>query len=114
MWGFKSNSNRNLANTIFYTILNKNIAVRYNHNKQSPKGADQSFLSDHVYKHLKQISIIHDSFSCKYYENSQPWPTRRIGNCFVGSPRECNQSANNFYECPMECRPYNYRDWENC
>jgi hypothetical protein len=113
MWGFFNQRNRKLAKKIFQLIVNKDISSTYNKNFESSKGADQNFLNDYVYKHLKSNSIIHDSYLCKSYGGSA-FPTKRIGDCFVGNPYSCNVSADSFYECPLECRPADHKDWINC
>ena len=113
MWGFKVNKARELGHMIYKKIVDKNIAFKYNPNGKSPKGYDQYFLSKHVYNEIKKNSIIHDSFLCKIYLNSMPWPTRRKGDCFVGRVGKCNESGI-FKICPKECRPANHLDWSSC
>ncbi|CAF1000518.1 unnamed protein product [Brachionus calyciflorus] len=113
MWGFKSILNRAKANEIYNLIINKNLSRNYNPNGRSTKGYDQFFLSDHVYPKIKLNSTIHDSYLCKHYPNSRPFPTKRIGNCFVGGVGWCNEKKN-FTICPNQCRPSNHQDWETC
>jgi len=99
MWGFFNARNRELSNKIFNLILNKQIALKYNLN--SKKGYDQFFLADHVYPLVKQVAVIHDSYCCLTYRDSQPFTTKRIGNCFVGaSGGGCNETGT-FYTCPI-------------
>ena len=113
MWGFKNSQNRTLAKDIYKLIVDKRLGQEFNPTGQSPKGYDQSFLSNHVYKSIKQNSIIHDSFLCTSYQDSQPFPTKRKGDCFVGQVGTCNETGH-FYECPKECRPKDHLDWNSC
>ena len=112
MWGFNSARNRNLANQIFQVIIDKSISANFNANLQSPKGQDQFFLTQYVYPSLRQNSIIHDSYLCMAY-GGDAFPTKRQGNCYVGSPSDCNATAI-FIECPLKCRPKEHQDWKEC
>ena len=120
MWGFKSSVDRAKSNLIFERIIDKNIAIRYNQNMKSPKGADQFFLSDHVYPLIVENSVIHDSFLCKNYKNSLPFPTRRNGTCHVAymdNLEKCTKPSNEklkSFECPLACRPAEHPDWLQC
>lgn len=113
MWSFKVNKARDLGRKIFNKIIDKQISLKYNPNGNSRKGFDQYFLSDHVYKEIKNNSTIHDSYLCKKYPKSKPWPTKRIGDCFVGRVGKCNQTGI-FKKCPEKCRPINHSDWISC
>ena len=112
MWGFYSARNRNLANQIYAKFTDKQITARYNAGMKSPKGGDQQFLSEHVYSILQTNSVMHDSYLCAAYGGS-PFPTRRVGDCYIGGVTVCNASAT-FYECPQNCRPPNNKDWVTC
>jgi hypothetical protein len=112
MWGFFSARNRHLSYKIFRKILHPLNIFFYNYKKDSPKGADQIFLNDFVYNLIKSNSTVHDSFFCDVY-GGEPWPTQRLGNCFVGNPFECDVTAA-FETCPIQCRPKNHIDWEKC
>jgi hypothetical protein len=83
MWGAKNKLDRKFSNSIIEKILDKRIADDY---KRRPKGLDQEFLSVYVYYQIRSNSVIHDSYTCNLYKDSTPWPTKRIGDCFVGSP----------------------------
>ncbi|RNA24203.1 hypothetical protein BpHYR1_008982, partial [Brachionus plicatilis] len=91
MWGFKVSTNINLARQIFNLIVK--IGNRYKTTDKSLKGYDQYFLSDHVYERIIKNSTVHDSFLCNHFPNSKPFPSRRVGNCFVGYTGSCNASA---------------------
>lgn len=108
MWGFKSFQNRDLANKIYNLIINSN-----SYKKSDGKGYDQYFLKDKVYSLIRHNSIIHDSYLCKNYQDSDGFPSQRKGNCFVGQLGECNLNGT-YYQCPLECRPKLHQDWKNC
>ena len=118
MWGYKSAVNKHVSNVVFKKVVFKKLASLYNQNLNSPKGADQRFLKDHVYSLLKTDSLIHDSYLCDYYENTSPFPTERIGSCFVGAPDDFGDCSNvsseqlSTYICPINCR-YNL-NWKFC
>lgn len=112
MWGFKSSDDRKLANDIITKIKNKNISEKYNFN--SRKGLDQHFLRNEIYALIKGKSIIHDSYLCTRFKDSEPFPSKRKGNCFVGRVGPCNESDNSFFKCPLECRLNNHSDWLKC
>jgi len=69
-------------------------------NLESKKGFDQFFLADYVYPLVKQVAVIHDSYCCLSYRDSQPFPTKRIGNCFVAAIGGCNETGI-YYPCPI-------------
>jgi len=116
MWGFRSELNRTFASQILQKILDRNLVSRY-----GGRG-DQRFLSDHIWPHIADHVIAHDSFLCNepYGKRSVSWPTRRPhptndSQCFVGCVRPCcNRDRYPFQPCPMACRPKNHPDWEMC
>ena len=113
MWGFRPNLDRKTANNIYELILNRELALKYNQN--SLKGQDQYFLADKIYPLIRDNSIIHDSYLCNSYKDSEPFPTKRKGNCFVAfNELQCNETSSQFYECPRNCRPKEHLDWLNC
>ena len=115
MWGFYNLRDRNLSNFIFSLFANPKIAETYNKNYTNPKGFDQYFLKDKVYKLIKFKSIIHDSYHCnKSGFLGTPFPTRRIGDYFVGSKYDNYNSNRTFFECPVNCRPENNKNWTTC
>jgi hypothetical protein len=113
MWGFKNARDRKLAKRIFELALSKEIADRYNPNRNSPDFVDEEFLKDHVFSLIKDKSLVHDSFYCHHW-GGNPWPTRRLGNCFVGKPGSCDVNGTDFDECPVQCRPKEHTDWKTC
>ena len=113
MWGFKNSKSPELATEIYNEIIDKTIGAKYKPNGYSKKGFDQYFLSDFVYKRIKDKSTIHDSYLCRRYQDSKPFPSRRVGDCFVGRVGWCNETVV-MKECPKECRPLDHQDWETC
>ena len=114
MWGFKTEKNREMAKRLFNIMINLSIAPRYNFPKND-KGKDQDFLRDYFYPYLKDNSLVHDSFYCNDYHDSEPFPTQRVGSCFVGASLKdtiCQNST--FLACPIECRPKDHQDWIYC
>ena len=114
MWGFHRSRKQNLANHISSLILDPEISKQFK--QQNGKGLDQSFLSQYIYPLIKEKSMIHDSYFCQLYDtkNSKPFPSRRIGNCFVGGFTEFCKHNDTYYECPVECRPKEHTDWKTC
>lgn len=115
MWGFRPAFNRTFARMFLGKILDPISMARY-----GGRG-DQSFLGEHIWPHIQNDLIAHDSHLCKtsFGANSRPWPTRRPSlndsDCFVGCIRPCcplNQFP--FGECPLECRPKDHPDWTMC
>ncbi|CAF0866460.1 unnamed protein product [Brachionus calyciflorus] len=114
MWGLKTNQDRKLSNEVYNIIIDKKLSQKYNPGGKSSRGHDQYFLSHHVYDKINLKSTVHDSYLCKKYPNSKPFPTERKGDCFVGRVGWCNETNINFFECPNECRPPNHQDWKSC
>lgn len=113
MWGFKRYLDPIRSNFIFSLIANKSINKKFNPNYKSPKGFDQVFLSTMVYETIINSTLEHDSYFCSYFPKSKPFPTKRIGNCFVGCIGPCNQSTV-FSPCPKKCRPKRHPNWIYC
>lgn len=114
MWGFYNSRNRRMADDIFAKLKNHQIMNKYK--KKDAKGHDQFFLTDEVYPMIKAHSIIHDSFCCKIYKDSKPFPNQRIGDCFIAMIVGINHDCRNrtFHKCPLECRPSDHQDWTTC
>jgi hypothetical protein len=109
MWGLKVSSDKNISNEIFKRIIN---SKKYNSNKI--KDNDQLFLKDEVYNLIKNNSVIHDSYTCKIYKDSKPFPTKRDGLSFIGSNNFSLLHTHVNEHCPIECRPINHSDWIYC
>ena len=117
MWGFSSARERSLANQIAKLMLHPVISKDYNsQNRPNLKMLDQTFLTIHVYQLIYNKSMVHDSFLCKKFgnENNKPFPSKRIGNCFVGGFTEFCNPNDTYYDCPVECRPKEHIDWKTC
>lgn len=112
MWGVKTFMDRPLSKRIVSISMQSRLVDKFNSNRNNRKGLDQEFLEQHVWHLLNGRSIEHDSFGCRGHENA--WPTRRQGNCFVGSPSECDKNKSDFYTCPIKCRPRDHPDWSYC
>ena len=110
MWGLKVSQDRILAKNIVDLMLDKQISANYTFAKY---GNDQFFLAHHVYKLIVKNSVIHDAYCCTKLDGT-PWPTRRVGNCFVGSTSWCDEYLGSVVECPYECRPKEHKDWSQC
>lgn len=74
---------------------------------------DQNFLSAYVYPLISNNTIVHDSYLCKLFGGS-PFPSKREGDCFVGSTTNCNKYYRFLEECPIDCRPKDHTDWIYC
>jgi hypothetical protein len=116
MIGFYNQRDRSVANHIFSLIIDRRSSAEYNANGNSPKRNDQEFLAKYVYPLVEGNSIVHDSYLCKWFPGSRPWPSRRVGNCFVGSPSDCNinESNSKYLTCPKKCRPKSHPEWTTC
>ncbi len=115
MWGFHSKLDRNMANSIFKDMIDLKISQNYiPYRGQNNKEKDQYFLASYVYNKIKQKSVIHDSYLCWLYNDSEPFPTRRIGNCFVGGENAISCINGTVKDCPIQCRPKNHQDWNTC
>jgi len=115
MWGFYNQRDRNLGKGIFKKIIDPNISKKFINGKVTEKGPDQHFLTTYVYPLIRSRSVIHDSFLCNNYKDSKPFPTKRIGSCFIGAAgnyEKCSQEK--FHECPINCRPEAHKDWVTC
>jgi hypothetical protein len=81
-------------------------------------GYDQIALTRFVYPWAKKVAIAHDSFHCKKFPYTAPFPVQRvagIGN-YVGSVVSLNATLG-FTEgsvCPYKCRPKDHKDWIYC
>ena len=79
------------------------------------KDIDQIWLKSIIWNEVNHHALIHDSFHCEKNMSGIPWPTQRLGDCFVGSCGNCNTNATNqFFKCPNACRPKEHQDWTNC
>ncbi|RNA08354.1 hypothetical protein BpHYR1_002726 [Brachionus plicatilis] len=110
MWGLKLSQNRALANQFFAKLQDKTIAPNFLKSGVARKWLDQQYLAVHVYKYIKNISVIHDSYLCNIYHDSTPYPSKRKGNCFVATQTSNCSAIKMLPSCPKECRPHNHQD----
>ena len=81
-------------------------------------GYDQVCLSHFVWPMAKYRMMQHDSYTCKSFSNTSPFPTKReegvVGN-YVGSIVSLGgMLQSNGTECPVKCRPKNQKDMRMC
>lgn len=76
LWGFYSARNKTTARRIYSLIVNKTLAKFYK--QPGEKWSDQNFLNDHVYSLIKNDSVIHDSYLCSFFKDSEPFPSQRL------------------------------------
>ncbi len=116
LWGFANVRNRSQASILFSLIKDKEIANRYYNS--SLKGRDQHFLRDYFYKYARLNGTIHDSYHCKLFKDSSPFPTQRSKVfCYLSCYRCCEEKYLKTlwpHKCPNECRPFDHKDWEYC
>ncbi|GAB6030747.1 hypothetical protein CHUAL_007598 [Chamberlinius hualienensis] len=102
MWGAKNAKNITVMRDLFNQMLSEGNVQK--------KGHDQFLLSKYVWPIAKYDMVSHDSFLCKIYRNTTPWPTPRVNGTFVGD------TAGSFIAkpCPLRCRPKDHPDWIYC
>lgn len=114
MWGMHNSVNRDLGSKIFSLLMDSSVCLKYNQNGNSPKMNDQYFLREKVYRLVVNQAVVHDSYTCRQYANSQPFPTQRIIMDHVGSVKRHNNLTKTISVCPKECRPPDHQDWTYC
>ena len=76
---------------------------------------DDDFLNGYVYKLLARNATIHDSYHCRRFADSEPFPTKRKLNQYVGGIKSSSSVQTETVEvCPIECRPPENLDWTYC
>ena len=113
MWGFYNKRNRQLARQVYMRIIDLTISESYNFKRNLHHG-DQNFLAMYVYPLIKDKALIHDSYYCNEYKDSEPFPTKRIGNCSIGMFHAENCEKVQGLECPVKCRLKDHHDWVFC
>ena len=92
-------------------LMNKTLCERFNPNSVSQREGDQDFLGQRVYKLFGKNSTIHDSYYCRLFNDSQPFPTERSIKNHIGSHVHAKPVI---FQCPIECRPIGHKDWKYC
>jgi hypothetical protein len=102
---------------IFRSIITKEVWEPYG--RYFNMFFDMVYLRSLVWPIIRDRSNIYDSYHCKNTEElgvSQPWPTQRQGQLYVGAgPTKYNVTvrlAN--HTCPRNCRPKDHKDWQFC
>ena len=77
-------------------------------------GPDQGFLTKFVWPWAKKDAMQHDSYLCRRYSGTRPFPVRRKNetNNFVAAVVAQKQYI--WKTCPEKCRPAEHKDWEQC
>ena len=90
------------------------------------KSLDQNMLSKHLYPVISKPdakTVVHDSYTCEYYDipQNKPFPTKRnTTDDFKNGPYNFVATIDGvisiptFKECPKSCRPKEHQDWILC
>lgn len=113
-WCFRTKKNISTSFQILKLILSKASYRKLRNKTTDLKWEDQNILKKYVWPLIKNDSIQHDSYYCKLYPGSIPFPTQRnIDKAFVGCYKPCGK----VYppkECPIKCRPEKHKNWTYC
>lgn len=112
LWGARPYLNRTLSSYIFNQLFDKKFSYEDSNESSNPYGGDQKFLKKVVYKSIRNISTIHDSYLCKKFKDSKPFPYRRVMPEFVGYDGDVREDEIDL--CPKACRPSNHKNWKFC
>lgn len=108
MWCFRNSKNRTLGKTLMWKMYKS--AARRTPFKEAKKSNDQDILRTIVWPAVVDDILQHDSFYCREYKGSSPFPTQRR-KMFIGCRRPCKYHR---ARCPKSCRPINHTDWLSC
>jgi len=109
-WAAKVSSTRNRFRKSFAELFKNGLAYI----NRFKGGWDQVALQRYVWPWAKKMALIHDSYTCKKFSYTSPFPTKRelgVGN-YVGSVLALNASID--APCPEKCRPKEHKDWIYC
>ena len=101
-------------NQSFQRMFQSNIL----YSNQDNRGPDQDLLKEYIWPLAKDFAMVHDSYHCKKYNNTIPYPTQRKDSicnfvaCIPELKSRITFTKSNI--CPMECRPKNHIDWKYC
>ncbi|XP_063859210.1 uncharacterized protein LOC135100281 [Scylla paramamosain] len=79
-------------------------------------GLDQQIIKKVLWPKMTGSLVAHDSYNCKSFKGSSPWPSQRSEGDFVGKPRYRKKHENMTLHtpCPVACRPPTHQDWIYC
>ena len=77
-------------------------------------GPDQGFLKRYFWPWAKWSAVSHDSYFCRQFARTSPFPTRRKNdtNNFIAAVVEAADILSK--PCPEICRPKQHKDWITC
>lgn len=75
---------------------------------------DQIILKEVLWPAMADWVVAHDSYNCRRFNGSSPWPTQRSNGEFVGAARFRRLKTTVSKPCPEVCRPPAHRDWLYC
>jgi len=110
MWGARVDRTRRQFRKAFTKLFKSSLAYV----NRFKGGWDQVALQRYVWPWAKKIAMVHDSYTCKRFSYTRPFPTQRlkgVGN-YVGSVVSLQAEVTS--ECPVKCRPKNHTDWKTC
>ncbi|CAB4060741.1 unnamed protein product [Lepeophtheirus salmonis] len=115
-WAVKVDRHRKEFKSSFKKLFKDTSGLAYIN--RTLGGYDQVALSKYVWPWAKWRALSHDSYLCKKYPRTSPFPTKRvegIGN-YVGSVVSLNATIGftSASECPFKCRPRDHKDWIFC
>ena len=108
MWCYRTT--KNLIRSAQYLELMLKNAGKRNRTSEAKKGDDQFMLQRYLWPKVKNDAIQHDSYLCKSYPGSIPYPSQRSSiKEVIGGGGDAAAS-----ECPKNCRPKDHTDWLYC
>ena len=114
MWGAKVNELRLPFEHTMKGMFNDGICYA----PRDKGGYDQICLAHYMWPWAKRVMMAHDSYLCKSYPNTRPFPTQRLPGGtpanYVGSIHSQNETGSIYEECPEKCRPKNHPEWKLC
>ncbi|XP_068241841.1 uncharacterized protein [Palaemon carinicauda] len=77
--------------------------------------ADQSGVSNKLWPLARKNMTSHDSYTCKHFAGSQPYPSQRHNFTYIGEKSYMKAFKRKaLKECPLKCRPLDHPDWSYC
>ncbi|CAF4183135.1 unnamed protein product [Rotaria sp. Silwood2] len=114
LWGASLIRARHTLVNIFKPMLIPSIVQNYHGN------GDQKFLNDYVEDHVRNHSLIFDSYFCEILDGQPFLSQRPMDGCYLGCLRPCCNNVKNArfrgrkIPCPTKCRPKDHLDWIYC